>query len=56
MLVATGCSVTKNASGAEEITVQGDNSDEIFEWIVDLKGVPEANVDIVEDKKKKSAG
>ena len=51
---ATGSSVTKTASGGEEIVVQGDNSDEIFDWIVDVGKVPEDNVDIVEDKKKKS--
>lgn len=50
---ATGSSVTKTASGGEEVVVQGDNSDEIFDWVVEVGGVPEANVDCIEDKKKK---
>lgn len=56
MLVATGSSVTKTASGGEEIVVQGDNSDDIFDWVVDVGGVPDENVECIEDKKKKSAG
>ena len=55
---ATGASVTKNAQGFDEIVVQGDVSDEIMEILEKgeglLKGVPIANVEIVEDKKKKS--
>ena len=55
---ATGSSVTKTAAGGEEITVQGDLSDEIFDLLVDGDGykgvVPEDNVDCVEDKKKKA--
>ena len=54
---ATGSSVTKTASGGEEIVVQGDLSDEIWEWLVEAQGgykVPEENVECVEDKKKKS--
>jgi density-regulated protein DRP1 len=55
---ATGASVTKNAQGLDEIVVQGDVSDEIYEMLEKgegvLKGVPIANVDIVEDKKKKA--
>ena len=54
--VATGSSVTKTASGGEEIVVQGDNSDDIFDWVVDVGGVPDENVECIEDKKKKSAG
>lgn len=54
--VATGSSVTKTASGSEEIVVQGDNSDDIFDWVVDVGGVPDENVECIEDKKKKSAG
>lgn len=50
---ATGSSVTKTASGGEEVVVQGDNSDEIFDWVVDVAGVPEDNVECIEDKKKK---
>lgn len=51
---ATGCSVTKNAAGTgEEITVQGDVSGEVEEWIEEHHPeVPEGNVEIVEDKKK----
>ena len=54
--VATGSSVTKTASGGEEIVVQGDNSDDIFDWVVDEAKVPEDNVECIEDKKKKSSG
>ncbi|EGC43468.1 RNA binding protein [Histoplasma capsulatum var. duboisii H88] len=61
---ATGSSVTKAVSGVastaqggsgEEITVQGDVSEEILEWLVSNHGekVPEDNVELVEDKKKK---
>ena len=56
---ATGSSVTKTASGGEEIVVQGDLSDEIFDMLVEGEGykdkVPEDNVECVEDKKKKGA-
>lgn len=51
---ATGSSVTKVPGGGEEITVQGDVSVEIEEYILDTyKDVPEDNVEIIEDKKKK---
>ncbi|KAK4998522.1 Translation machinery-associated protein 22 [Elasticomyces elasticus] len=54
---ACGSSVTKVASGGEEITVQGDLSDDIFDWITEnYEAVPEDNIELVEDKKKKSAG
>jgi len=57
---ATGASVTKNAQGLDEIVVQGDVSDEIMDILEKgegvLKGVPIANVEIVEDKKKKTEG
>jgi len=53
---ATGSSVTKVPGGGEEITVQGDVSDDVFEWLCDERGVPEDNVEMIEDKKKKSAG
>ena len=54
---ATGSSVTKTASGGEEITVQGDVSDDISDWLGENhEEVPEENVEMVEDKKKKSAG
>ena len=56
---ATGSSVTKTPSGGEEIVVQGDLSDEIFDLLTEGEGykdvVPEDNVDCIEDKKKKPA-
>lgn len=53
---ATGSSVTKTASGGEEITIQGDVSDDIFDWIVDNhEQIPEDNIEQIEDKKKKAA-
>ncbi|KAL4063474.1 translation initiation factor SUI1 [Scleroderma yunnanense] len=55
---ATGASVTKNAQGLDEIVVQGDVSDEVLELVQSgagiFKGVPAANVEIVEEKKKKA--
>jgi len=55
---ATGSSVTKTASGGEEIVVQGDVSDEIEEFLLEKYGdtIPEDNIELVEDKKKKGAG
>ncbi|KAK2748374.1 Translation machinery-associated protein 22 [Onygenales sp. PD_40] len=64
---ATGSSVTKAVSGVaataqggsgEEITVQGDVSDDVFDWLMEVYGgvVPEDNVELVEDKKKKGGG
>lgn len=52
---ATGSSVTKSPAGTEEITVQGDVSDDLYDWLVDVHGdvVPEDNIELVEDKKKK---
>jgi density-regulated protein DRP1 len=51
---ATGSSVTKVPGGGEEITVQGDVSYEIEEYLLDnYKQVPEDNVEIIEEKKKK---
>lgn len=54
---ATGSSVTKTASGGEEIIVQGDVSEEIEEFLQDKWPgvVPEDNVELVEDKKKKAS-
>ncbi|CAK4028478.1 Translation machinery-associated 22 [Lecanosticta acicola] len=53
---ATGSSVTKTAAGGEEITVQGDVSDEVQDWLVDNhEQIPEDNIELIEDKKKKSA-
>jgi len=53
---ATGSSVTKVPGGGEEITVQGDLSDDIFDYVVEnYKNVPEDNLECIEDKKKKKA-
>ena len=54
---ATGASVTKLASGGEEIVVQGDVSEEIEEFLLEKWAdvIPADNVELVEDKKKKSA-
>ncbi|KAK5126896.1 Translation machinery-associated protein 22 [Meristemomyces frigidus] len=53
---ATGSSVTKTASGGEEITVQGDVSDDIADWLGEHhEEIPEDNIEQIEDKKKKSA-
>ncbi|KAG8631510.1 hypothetical protein KVT40_000650 [Elsinoe batatas] len=54
---ATGASVTKTASGGEEITIQGDLSDDVFDWLLEAHpDVPEDNIELVEDKKKKGSG
>jgi density-regulated protein DRP1 len=54
---ATGSSVTRIPGGGEEITVQGDLSDDIFDFVVANYGdVPEDNIECIEDKKKKAAG
>ncbi|KAF7508358.1 Translation machinery-associated protein 22 [Endocarpon pusillum] len=54
---ATGSSVTKTASGGEEITVQGDVSDDVYDWLTErYEDIPEDNIDCIEDKKKKGAG
>ncbi|KAK5131918.1 hypothetical protein LTR08_000506 [Meristemomyces frigidus] len=52
---ATGSSVTKAAGGVgEEITVQGDVSEEVVEWLGENhEEIPERNVEVVEAKKKK---
>lgn len=52
---ATGSSVTRSPAGTEEITVQGDVNEELKEWLLDVHGkvIPEANIEFVEDKKKK---
>lgn len=53
---ATGSSVTKIPGGGEEITVQGDLSDDILDFIVEkYEEVPEDNIELIEDKKKKKA-
>lgn len=54
---ATGSSVTKTPSGGEEIVVQGDVSEEIEEFLLEkYKDIPEDNIELVEDKKKKATG
>lgn len=52
---ATGSSVTKSPGGlGEEITMQGDLSEDILEWLCDtFEQISEDNVELVEDKKKK---
>ena len=63
---ATGGSVTKNAAGIDEIVVQGDVSQEIYDMIVEandgkggkkgldvLKDVLVNNIEMVEEKRKK---
>ncbi|KAL2756167.1 hypothetical protein ACRALDRAFT_2091621, partial [Sodiomyces alcalophilus JCM 7366] len=53
---ATGSSVTKTPSGGDEIVVQGDVSDEIHDFLLEkYKEIPEDNIELVEDKKKKKA-
>lgn len=54
---ATGSSMTRSPAGAEEITVQGDVSEDVKEWLLEVYGskVPEANIELIEDKKKKSS-
>ena len=53
---ATGSSVTKVASGGEEITVQGDVSDDLYDWLVEkYDQIPEDNIDCIEEKPKKKA-
>ena len=52
---ATGSSVTRSAAGTDEITVQGDVSEEIEDWLLEVYGkeVPGENIELVEDKKNK---
>lgn len=49
---ATGSSVTKTAAGGEEITVQGDVSDDLYDWLVDNHSVPDENIEMKDEKKK----
>ncbi|KAG9575525.1 density-regulated protein DRP1, partial [Aureobasidium melanogenum] len=53
---ATGSSATKMPGGVGEvITIQGDLSEDILEWLCDkYEQIPEDNVELVEDKKKKN--
>src|SRR3954470_12049078 len=41
---ACGSSVTKNPTGGEEITVQGDLSEEIWDELVEKYGIEEENI------------
>lgn len=53
---ATGASVTKSVEGKDEIVVQGDVSDEVEEYVLELlekEGLTEIKVEQVEDKPKK---
>ncbi|KAF7562757.1 hypothetical protein G7046_g1382 [Stylonectria norvegica] len=51
---ATGSSVTKVASGGEEIVVQGDVSDEVEEFLLlKYKEIPEDHIELIDEKKKK---
>ncbi|PYI21127.1 eIF1-like protein [Aspergillus japonicus CBS 114.51] len=54
---ATGSSMTRSAGGTEEITVQGDVSEDVKEWLLEFyaKEIPEVNIELIEDKKKKSS-
>jgi translation initiation factor 1 (eIF-1/SUI1) len=49
--------VTRSPAGTEEITVQGDVSEDVKEWLLEIYGskVPESNIELIEDKKKKKA-
>lgn len=52
---ATGSSVTKVASGGQEITVQGDVSDDVREFLLkNYKEIPKKNIVLEEPKKKKA--
>ncbi|KAB8292102.1 hypothetical protein EYC80_007847 [Monilinia laxa] len=52
---ATGSSVTKVASGGQEITVQGDVSDDVREFLLKTyKEIPKKNIVLEEPKKKKA--
>lgn len=53
---ACGSSVTKNPAGGDEITVQGDVSDEIMDELTEKYGVDDANIKQIEEKKKKAEG
>lgn len=53
---ACGSSVTKNPAGGDEITVQGDVSDDILDELTEKYGVDDANIKQIEEKKKKAEG
>lgn len=49
--------MTKNNQGLDEVVVQGDVSDELFDFITEdkfFKSVPEDNIDCIEEKLKKA--
>ncbi|KAF3919602.1 hypothetical protein ABW20_dc0103758 [Dactylellina cionopaga] len=52
---ACGSSVTKSAAGTEEITVQGDLSDEILDELTEKYGIDDNNIQQIEESKKKGA-
>ncbi|EIE84043.1 hypothetical protein RO3G_08748 [Rhizopus delemar RA 99-880] len=53
---ACGSSVAKNNQGQDEIVVQGDFSDELYQLILsNWPNVPEENIDKIEEKKKKKS-
>jgi density-regulated protein DRP1 len=52
---ATGASVSRNNQGQDEIVVQGDVSDDLFDFMTEdkfFKAVPEDNIDCIEEKRK----
>ncbi|KAF3909037.1 hypothetical protein ABW21_db0200900 [Orbilia brochopaga] len=53
---ACGSSVTKSVTGSEEITVQGDLSDEILDYLSEKYGVDEDNIKQIDESKKKGGG
>ncbi|GBB89967.1 hypothetical protein RclHR1_16810005 [Rhizophagus clarus] len=51
---ACGSSVVKNNQGIDEIVVQGDVSDDLYEYILETwPNVPEDNIELTEEKKSK---
>ncbi|CAG8610565.1 4959_t:CDS:2 [Funneliformis caledonium] len=51
---ACGSSVVKNNQGNDEIVVQGDVSDDLFDYILETwPDVPEDNIELTEEKKSK---
>lgn len=51
--MATGSSVTKTPSGTEEIVVQGDCSEDLRAFIMEMYSVPQENIKLVDGTKKK---
>ncbi|RIA95281.1 translation initiation factor SUI1 [Glomus cerebriforme] len=51
---ACGSSVVKNNQGNDEIVIQGDVSDDLYDYILETwPDVPEDNIELVEEKKSK---